>query len=70
MNIGSTEEQELLRTSARRLLQNKCPTALVRQRMAEPTAVTDDFRQKLAGQGRFCILSLSKRAGVVWTSST
>jgi len=48
MDIGFTEEQELLRTSARRFLENECPTAFVRQRMAEPAAVTEDFWQKLA----------------------
>jgi alkylation response protein AidB-like acyl-CoA dehydrogenase len=56
MDIGFTEEQELLRTSARRFLENECPTAFVRQRMAEPAAVTDDFWQKLAEQGWFGIL--------------
>jgi alkylation response protein AidB-like acyl-CoA dehydrogenase len=56
MDIGFTEEQELLRTSARRFLENECPTAFVRQRMAEPAAMTEDFWRKLAGQGWFGIL--------------
>jgi alkylation response protein AidB-like acyl-CoA dehydrogenase len=56
MDIGFTEEQELLRTSARRFLENECPTAFVRQRMAEPGAMTDAFWQKLAEQGWFGIL--------------
>ena len=56
MDIGFTEEQELLRTSARRFLENECPTAFVRQRMAEPAAMTEDFWQKLAEQGWFGIL--------------
>ena len=30
MDIGFTEEQEVLRTSARRFLENECPTAFVR----------------------------------------
>ena len=38
MDIGFTEEQELLRTSARRFRENECPTAFVRQGMAEPAA--------------------------------
>ena len=56
MDIGFTEEQALLRTSARRFLENECPSAFVRQRMAEPAAMTDDFWQKLAEQGWFGIL--------------
>jgi alkylation response protein AidB-like acyl-CoA dehydrogenase len=51
MDIGFTEEQELLRETARRFLENECGTQFVRQRMAEPAAVTDEFWQKLAKQG-------------------
>jgi alkylation response protein AidB-like acyl-CoA dehydrogenase len=56
MDIGFTEEQELLRTSARKFLENECSTAFVRQRMAEPAATTDAFWHKLAEQGWFGIL--------------
>jgi alkylation response protein AidB-like acyl-CoA dehydrogenase len=56
MDIGFTEEQELLRASARKFLENECPTAFVRQRMAEPAAMTDVFWQQLAEQGWFGIL--------------
>ena len=55
MDIGFTEEQELLRTSARRFLENECPSAFVRQRMAESAAMTEDFWRKLAEQGWFGI---------------
>jgi alkylation response protein AidB-like acyl-CoA dehydrogenase len=51
MDIGFTEEQELLRETARRFLESECNTQFVRRRMAEPTAVTDEFWQKLAEQG-------------------
>jgi alkylation response protein AidB-like acyl-CoA dehydrogenase len=51
MDIGFTEEQELLRESARRFLDSECNTQFVRQRMAERAAVTDEFWQKLAEQG-------------------
>src|SRR5499433_8184 len=51
MDIGFTEEQELLRDSARRFLESECTTQFVRQRMAEPAAVTDEFWRKLAEQG-------------------
>jgi alkylation response protein AidB-like acyl-CoA dehydrogenase len=51
MDIGFTDEQELLRDTARRFLENECNTQFVRQRMAEPAAVTAEFWQKLAEQG-------------------
>jgi alkylation response protein AidB-like acyl-CoA dehydrogenase len=63
MDIGFTEEQELLRTSARRFLEKECPTALVRQRMAEPAAITEDFWGKLAEQGWFGILYPEEAGG-------
>jgi alkylation response protein AidB-like acyl-CoA dehydrogenase len=52
-----------LRTSARRFLENECPTAFVRQRMAETAAVTDDFWRKLAEQGWFGILYPEEAGG-------
>jgi alkylation response protein AidB-like acyl-CoA dehydrogenase len=63
MDIGFTEEQELLRASARRFLENECPTAFVRQRMAEPAAMTDAFWQQLADQGWFGILYPEEAGG-------
>jgi alkylation response protein AidB-like acyl-CoA dehydrogenase len=51
MDIGFTEEQELLRETACKFLDGECDTRFVRARMAEPAAVTDEFWQKLAGQG-------------------
>jgi alkylation response protein AidB-like acyl-CoA dehydrogenase len=51
MDIGFSEEQELLRETARRFLESECNTQSVRRRMAEPTAVTGEFWQKLAKQG-------------------
>jgi alkylation response protein AidB-like acyl-CoA dehydrogenase len=63
MDIGFTEEQELLRASARRFLENECPSAFVRQRMAEPTAMTVAFWQKLAEQGWFGILYPEEAGG-------
>ncbi|HEV2301753.1 MAG TPA: acyl-CoA dehydrogenase family protein [Stellaceae bacterium] len=56
MDIGFSEEQELLRDSARKFLEAECPTSFVRARMAEPGAVTPEFWAKLAGQGWLGIL--------------
>ena len=51
MDIGFSEEQELLRETARRFLQHECGSQFVRQRMAELATGTDEFWQKLAEQG-------------------
>src|SRR5258708_38593720 len=51
MDIGFTEEQELLRDAARKFLDGECPTKFVRQMMATEAAVTGEFWQKLAEQG-------------------
>ena len=51
MDFGFNEEQELLRSTARKFLENECPSEFVRKRMEEPAGVTDDFWKKLAEQG-------------------
>ena len=51
MDFGFSQEQELLRATARKFFENECTSAFVRQRMEEPAAVTGDFWTKLAEQG-------------------
>src|SRR5437763_8421839 len=51
MDIGFTEEQELLRDTARKFLDGECPTKFVREMMATETAVTDAFWEQLAENG-------------------
>src|SRR5215510_5798359 len=63
MDIGFTEEQELLRDSARRFLESECDTQFVRRRMAEPAPVTDEFWQKLAEQGWLGIIYPEENGG-------
>jgi alkylation response protein AidB-like acyl-CoA dehydrogenase len=63
MDIGFTEEQELLRDTARRFFENECSTQFVRRRMAEPAAVTDEFWQKLAEQGWLGIIYPEEEGG-------
>jgi alkylation response protein AidB-like acyl-CoA dehydrogenase len=63
VDIGFTEEQELLRDSARRFFESECTTQFVRQRMAEPAEVTDEFWQKLADQGWLGIIYPEKEGG-------
>ena len=51
MDFGFNQEQELLRATARKFLENECTSEFVRARMAEPAGVTDEFWKKLAEQG-------------------
>jgi alkylation response protein AidB-like acyl-CoA dehydrogenase len=51
MNFGFSDEQDLLRTTARKFLENECTSTIVRQRMEEPAGTTDEFWAKLAEQG-------------------
>ena len=51
MDIGFSEEQELLRDTARKFLDGECTTKFVREMMATDAAVTDDFWQQLADNG-------------------
>ena len=60
MDFGFNEEQELLRNTARKFLENECTSEFVRARMAEPAGVTDAFWTKLAEQG-WTGLDLSRR---------
>src|SRR5712692_584392 len=51
MDFGFSQEQEMLRATARKFFENECPSTFVRDRMQEPAGVTDDFWAKLAEQG-------------------
>src|ERR1043165_5078614 len=51
MDIGFSEEQELLRDTARKFLDSECDTKFVRQMLATETAVTPQFWQSLAANG-------------------
>jgi len=51
MDFGFSQEQEMLRATARKFFENECTSTFVRARMEEPAGVTDDFWTKLAEQG-------------------
>ena len=51
MDIGFSEEQELLRDTARKFLDSECSTQFVRRMMATEHAVTDAFWHQLAENG-------------------
>jgi alkylation response protein AidB-like acyl-CoA dehydrogenase len=63
MDIGFTEEQELLRETARKFLDAECGTPFVRARMATAEAVTDEFWRKLAEQGWLGIVYSEEMGG-------
>src|SRR5437879_489521 len=51
MDIGFSEEQELLRDTARKFLDSECPTHFVRRMMDTQDAITDEFWRQLAENG-------------------
>ncbi len=51
MDFGFSEEQELLRSTARKFFENECASELVRTMMATPEGTTPEFWAKLAEQG-------------------
>src|SRR5215813_4689615 len=51
MDFGFSEEQELLRSTARKFLENECTSEVVRKRMAETAGITDELWAKVAEQG-------------------
>lgn len=51
MDIGFSQEQEMLRDTARKFLDAACTTKFVRERMATPEAMTPEFWAQIAGQG-------------------
>jgi alkylation response protein AidB-like acyl-CoA dehydrogenase len=51
MDIGFSEEQELLRDTARKFLDGECTTKFVREMMATEAAVTHEFWRQLAENG-------------------
>ena len=51
MDIGFSEEQELLRDTARKFLHGNCTTRFVRDMMATEAAVTPEFWRQLAENG-------------------
>src|SRR5262245_52251910 len=51
MNFGFNEEQELLRSTARKFFENECPSEVVRKLMDTPEGVTPPLWSKIAEQG-------------------
>ena len=51
MDFGFSEEQEMLRQSARSLLERECPSAHVRQMMEDERGYSPELWRKMAGLG-------------------
>jgi len=51
MDFGFNADQEMLRATARKFLENECTSEFVRTRMAEDAGFTPEFWTKLAEQG-------------------
>ncbi len=51
MDFGFSQEQEMLRATARKFFENECTSEFVRARMEEDAGVTPEFWKKLAEQG-------------------
>jgi alkylation response protein AidB-like acyl-CoA dehydrogenase len=51
MDFGFSQEQDLLRQTARSFLEKECPSAFVRRMMDEPAGTTDELWQSLAELG-------------------
>jgi alkylation response protein AidB-like acyl-CoA dehydrogenase len=51
MDFGFNADQEMLRATARKFLENECTSEVVRARMAEDAGFTPEFWTKLAEQG-------------------
>ena len=51
MDFGFSQEQEMLRSTARKFFENECPSPFVRRMMDDPSGTTPELWQKLAEQG-------------------
>ena len=64
MDFGFSQEQELLRQTARSFLEKECPSGFVRRMMDDPTGTTDEFWGKLAELGWLGLIYPEAHGGV------
>lgn len=64
MNFGFSEEQEMLRESARRFLETECPSTFVREMIEHETAHSTELWKKLAELGWLGLLIPSELGGI------
>jgi alkylation response protein AidB-like acyl-CoA dehydrogenase len=68
MNFGFTEEQDFLRDSVRKLLDERCPMSVVRQQMTTPNAHSPELWEEMASLGWLGLLIPEEHggAGLTW----
>jgi alkylation response protein AidB-like acyl-CoA dehydrogenase len=64
MDFGFSQEQELLRQTARSFLEKECPSGFVRRMMNDPAGTTDEFWGKLAELGWLGLIYPEAHGGV------
>jgi alkylation response protein AidB-like acyl-CoA dehydrogenase len=64
MNFGFNEEQELLRSTARKFFDNECASETVRKLMDGPEGMTPDLGKKLAEQGWTGLIFADEHGGM------
>src|ERR671931_47866 len=69
MDFGFSQEQDLLRATARKFFENECTSEFVRKRMEEPAGVTDQFWKALAEQGWTGLVYPEEDGGIVLTGT-
>src|SRR5712691_9321756 len=64
MNFGFNDEQELLRSTARKFFDNECPSTTVRTLMEAPEGMTPELWKKLAEQGWLGLIAPEEHGGM------
>src|SRR3977135_3831820 len=64
MNFGFNEEQELLRSTARKFFDNECASEIVRKLMDGPEGMTPDLWKKIAEQGWTGLIFADEHGGM------
>jgi alkylation response protein AidB-like acyl-CoA dehydrogenase len=64
VDFGFSQEQDLLRQTARSFLEKECPSGFVRRMMDDPTGTTDEFWRKLAELGWLGLVYPEAHGGV------
>ena len=64
MNFAFSQEQELLRQTARSFLEKECPSAFVRRMMDDPVGITDEAWARMAELGWLGLISPEASGGM------
>src|SRR2546422_1611923 len=64
MNFGFNDEQELLRSTARKFFDKECPSTTVRALMEDSSGMTPELWKKLAEQGWLGLIAPEEHGGM------